>query len=54
MNNARARAEFEILKDKERCIECGLCERQCANGVYKKTEEGKWIIADEKFVNCQR
>lgn len=54
MNNARARAEFEILKDKDRCIECGLCERQCANGVYKKTEEGRWLIADEKCVNCQR
>ena len=39
MNNARARAEFEILKDKERCIECGLCERQCANEVHRYDPE---------------
>lgn len=52
--NARARAEFEILKDRERCCNCGLCAKQCANGVYSVTKEGGWRIADEKCVNCQR
>ena len=52
--NARARAEFEILKDASRCIDCGVCEKQCANGVYKKAADGRLLIADEKCVNCQR
>ena len=52
--NARARAEFEILKDKSRCINCGICQKQCANKVYELRENGEWLIADERCVNCQR
>ena len=52
--NARARAEFEILKDKSRCINCGVCQKQCANKVYELRENGEWLIADERCVNCQR
>lgn len=52
--NARARAEFEILKDKSRCINCGVCQKQCANKVYEIGQSGEWLIADERCVNCQR
>lgn len=27
--------EFEVIRNPQRCIECRVCERQCANEVHK-------------------
>lgn len=47
--------EFEVVRNHDRCILCGICERQCANGVhgYDKGKE-RWNCDDSKCVNCQR
>ena len=50
-------ADYEIKRDKERCVNCGRCVRECANGAhyYKETPQGKTLLADEtKCVNCHR
>jgi len=47
--------EFEVIWNADRCIGCGTCERQCANGVHLYQKEKKILISDEaKCVNCQR
>ncbi|MHB0911980.1 MAG: glutamate synthase-related protein [Armatimonadota bacterium] len=38
--------EFEILRREDRCIDCGVCERQCGWGAQRENEE--------KCVGCQR
>ena len=50
-------AEFEVVRNDDRCIRCRVCERQCANEVHKlvETEKGKFMISDEtKCVDCHR
>ncbi|MDD6995783.1 MAG: glutamate synthase-related protein [Candidatus Borkfalkiaceae bacterium] len=50
-------ADYEIKRDRERCINCGRCVRECSNGAhyYKETPQGKTLLADEtKCVNCHR
>lgn len=50
-------ADYEIERNDLRCIKCGICEKQCYNGVHKlvKTENGSFMVADEtKCVNCHR
>ncbi len=47
--------EFEVLRNKDRCISCRVCERQCANEVHHYDEDLKVMVADEsKCVDCQR
>lgn len=47
--------EFEVIRDKEKCIQCGLCVSQCANKVHYYKEEGGPLLADDsKCVNCHR
>ena len=47
--------EFEVMRNKDRCIACRVCERQCANEVHRFDTELGVMIADEaKCVNCQR
>ena len=47
--------EFEVVRNADRCIKCGVCQRQCANEVHKLDEELNLMISDEaKCVNCQR
>ena len=48
-------AEFEVVRDFSRCINCRLCEKQCANGVHCYSAEKKTMLADDsKCVNCHR
>lgn len=47
--------EFEVVRNRDRCIVCRVCERQCANLVHRYEEGGKAMLSDEaKCVNCQR
>lgn len=46
---------FEVIRDYNRCINCRVCERQCANQVHSFDEDIKKMISDEdKCVDCQR
>ena len=48
-------SEYIVLRNEDRCIACGVCERQCANGVHKKDRDtGKMTTDESKCVNCQR
>ncbi|MEA5074546.1 MAG: glutamate synthase-related protein [Eubacterium aggregans] len=47
--------EFEIHRDPTRCIQCRVCERQCANEVHRYDAELDVMRADEtQCVDCQR
>ena len=55
MNGIFITPEFEVERNDARCIACGVCVRQCANGVHTMLREGGPVISDEtKCVNCQR
>lgn len=46
---------YKVLRDSEACVECGVCERSCANGVHHADEKNGRLSADHaKCVNCQR
>lgn len=46
---------YKILRDKDLCIQCGVCERSCSKGVHHVDEELGCVTADNaKCVNCQR
>ncbi len=48
-------SDYEVSRNKDRCIVCRVCERQCANEVHKYDEERNMMICDDsKCVNCQR
>ncbi|MDO4182126.1 MAG: glutamate synthase-related protein [Coriobacteriia bacterium] len=47
--------KFKILRDKDLCIQCGVCERSCSNEVHKVDEDLGCVVADHaQCVNCQR
>jgi glutamate synthase domain-containing protein 2 len=47
--------EYEVVRNQDRCIQCRVCERQCANEVHHYDEQKNIMIADEsKCVNCHR
>ena len=47
--------EFEVVRNDNRCIQCRVCERQCANEVHSFDPERGIMLSDEtKCVNCQR
>lgn len=47
--------EYEVQRNKDRCITCRVCERQCANEVHKYDEELKVMVSDDaKCVACNR
>lgn len=47
--------EYEVQRNKDRCITCRVCERQCANEVHKYDEELKTMVCDDaKCVACNR
>jgi len=46
---------YKVLRDEDLCIQCGVCERSCANDVHKVDEDLGRVTADHaKCVNCQR
>lgn len=45
---------FKLDRDEDRCIQCGVCVRQCANEVHHLDEEGWMWVDEEKCVGCQR
>lgn len=47
--------EYEIIRNFNRCVNCRLCERQCAFSVHSFDAQNKVMLADEsKCVNCHR
>ena len=47
--------QFEVVRDPVRCINCRLCEKQCACGVHGFDKDRGCMTTDEsKCVNCQR
>lgn len=47
--------EFCIERNADRCIDCQVCVRQCANEVHKYDEDYNKVVSDEsKCVNCHR
>ncbi|MGM9571760.1 MAG: glutamate synthase-related protein [bacterium] len=45
---------YEVIRDLDKCNQCGICVKQCANEVHFYNEAGELAVADEKCVNCQR
>ncbi len=46
---------FEVIRNPERCTNCRICEKQCANGVHFYDAEAKRMRAHEdKCVSCHR
>lgn len=47
--------EFRIVRDKDRCIKCGACVRQCANEAHYFDADGQTPLAnDRNCVACHR
>ncbi len=46
---------FTIIRDRERCIDCGCCVRQCSNECHYFDEEGKTVLCNSNdCVACHR
>ena len=46
---------FTVIRDKERCINCGCCVRQCSNECHLFADDGKTVISDSNScVACHR
>ncbi len=46
---------FEVVRNKDKCISCRVCERQCANEVHSFDQDLNIMCADDsKCVNCHR
>ncbi|MBR0414295.1 MAG: 4Fe-4S binding protein [Clostridia bacterium] len=46
---------FDIVRDNERCVQCGCCVRQCSNECHYFAEGGKIVLADASAcVACHR
>ena len=47
--------EYEIVRNYDRCINCRVCERQCANEAHiYLSDEDQMVSDDSKCVNCHR
>jgi len=47
-------SEYEVLRNMDRCIDCGICVKQCANEVHLRDKKKKLYTVDSKCVNCHR
>ena len=46
---------FEVLRNPTRCVNCGICVKECANGVHFYQKHGKLLsVREELCVNCGR
>ena len=46
--------EYEVVRS-AKCVNCRICEKECANGVHRFNEKHKIMLADDsQCVNCQR
>lgn len=46
---------FTIIRDRERCIDCGCCVRQCSNECHYFDEDGKTVLCNSNdCVACHR
>lgn len=46
---------YKVVRDEDLCIQCGVCERSCANEVHQVDEElGRVTAKHASCVNCQR
>lgn len=47
--------DYEIIRNYDRCINCRVCERQCANEAHEYLGDTKKMVSDDaKCVNCHR
>ena len=47
--------QYEVIRNDNRCINCKICEAQCANGVHIfNKEKGTFTVNEANCVNCQR
>src|SRR5690554_6197459 len=47
--------DYEVVRDDNRCIQCRVCERQCANQVHEFAAEANKMTSDNsKCVSCHR
>ena len=47
--------DYDVIRDRDKCIGCRVCERQCANEVHYYDEDlGKMMANNATCVNCQR
>lgn len=44
---------YEVVRNAQRCIDCNLCVKECANGVHL-IKNGKLTEDERRCVNCQR
>lgn len=45
--------EFEVVRNRDRCIACRVCERQCANEVHSFDAQRGIMLSDEsRCVDC--
>lgn len=46
---------FDVIRDKDRCIKCQACARQCSNEVHRYDADLDMMISDsQQCVDCQR
>lgn len=45
---------YEVVRNQNRCTDCGLCARECSYGVHYRSDKGVLLADDSKCVNCQR
>ncbi len=46
---------FDVIRDKDRCIKCQACARQCSNEVHRYEADLDMMISDsQQCVDCQR
>lgn len=47
--------EYEVVRDKDKCIKCMICVKQCSNEVHRYIEDKEKFVCDDlKCVNCHR
>lgn len=46
---------FDVIRDKDRCIKCQACARQCSNEVHRYDADLDMMISDsQQCIDCQR